>query len=129
MPESRSNWKILPSEISHYILQLVTKKDLCNCALVCKGWLPPTQTLLYSKVSIKHFEQLEQFQQTVEQDSRLGLMVKKLYVGCIFMDKKDKNVLKMKGFSLLTTLLSTCLPNLEILQDSAAISYIPVLDA
>lgn len=75
----RANWSCLPLEIHQYVFQhLYREEDLLNCALVCKAWLSPAQTRLYSRVEIKNSAQLEKFQYTMRYAPHLGKKVKQL---------------------------------------------------
>lgn len=117
----------LPREICHRILQNLGKRDLCNCSLVCRAWLPSVHTLLYAKVVIRHLDQLKQFHRTVEQDAQLGLKVKSLMLNIQIWEDRDK--IKKEMQNILTALFSTCLPNLEILHDDFSFIYIPLQQA
>lgn len=111
----------LSLEVYHNILKRLDKKDIYNCALVCKAWLIPAKTLLYTDVELKHFKQLERFHRTVEHNLQLSMMVK-----CFTLkDSLRGNWLTFRSEALhiLDALFSTCLLNLETLRDEAAISY------
>lgn len=126
------NWKCLPAEVLHYILKLALPKDLFNCALVCKAWLLPTQTLIYSNVLIRRLDQFEDFHCTVEHNPQLGMKVKKLKILpklIYFANKKERIIIGRRKLRLLTTLLSTHLPNLEELDEDMLITYIPISKA
>lgn len=126
-----SNRGSLPTEIYLCILQQVDKEDLCKHALICKAWLPLVQHLLFSRVHIKHYKQLVRFTQTIQAKSRLEAMVKSLTMDNFIRDsqKKDRERIKEQVTFILTSLISTHLPNLETLQDRTSITYSPVLHA
>lgn len=119
----------LPSEIFNCIffhLQYMGIRNLCECALVCKAWLPSVQNRLYSAVYIQRLIQLEQFHRTVEHNLTIGSMVKNLTLSTfctdnawksskcdsVGSDKFKKDVL----YNLKSSLLLDCLPNLVILK-------------
>lgn len=121
--------KGLPSEIFNCIffhLQYMGIRNLCECALVCKAWLPSVQNRLYSAVYIQRLIQLEQFHRTVEHNLTIGSMVKNLTLSTfctdnawksskcdsVGSDKFKKDVL----YNLKSSLLLDCLPNLVILK-------------
>lgn len=127
-----SRWESLPSEINHYVFQQVGREDLRACVFVCKAWLPSAQTALYSKVSIKHIEQLEQFHQTIEHNPQMGIEVKSFDLGKIMKDNcdlKKRTALKKIIFNIMNSLLATRLPNLQVFRDCTAVSYVPIVDA
>lgn len=114
----------LPSEIQHYILERLYEKDLCNCALVCKAWLPTVQLLLYTKVSVRQPLQFEQFQQTVRNNTKLGKIVRSFLLN--IRKWVDRDTLEPTTLGILRSLFSTYLPNLEVLEDFASVIYTPV---
>lgn len=129
MVELHSSRDGLPSEIYNCILQYVDTKYLFECALICKAWLPPVRNRLYSIVCIKHFEQLGQFYQTVEQDPRLGMKVKSLILRDFPRnhDWEERDNITDGALNILTPLLYSCLPRLESLQDDTGIAFTPLL--
>lgn len=112
----KRNWKSLPAETYHYIFQKVLEKDILECVLVCKAWLLPTQSILYSNVCVDKFEHLKNFYRTVEHNPQLGMKVKKLELGDDFdldIFRTKAIIRKRKTLRILTSLLSTHLPNIE----------------
>lgn len=127
MQDFITNRERLPAEIYNYILQYVNTKELCKYALICKAWLPFVQVHLYSRVRLNRFSQLEQFHRTVEQNSTIGSKVRSLTLSNIVDNRSgDEHLLKERAIRILTPLLHTCLPNLEILQDQDSIIYTPL---
>lgn len=121
------NADTLPREIHHRILQSLGKRDLRNCSLVCRAWLPSARTLLYVKVVIGHLDQLKQFHRTVEHNAQLGIEVKRLMLNIQIWEDRDK--VKEEIQNILTDLFSTCLPNLECLRDDFSFIYAPLQQA
>lgn len=114
----------LPSEIHHCILECLEEKDLCNCALVCKAWLPIVRLLLYTKVIVSRPLKFERFQQTVRKNIELGKIVKtfRLHI----RKWVDRDTLEPTTLDILRSLFSTYLPNLEELIDFSSVIYTPV---
>lgn len=130
-----ANWSCLPLDIHQYVFQhLYRQEDLRNCALVCKAWLSPAQTRLYTKVSrIDRIEQLEKFHRTVEQNPQLGTKVKffslKSFKDANGLLQLNDHALNERAVGLVTTLISNCLPNLVQFDCLFMRTYIPILDA
>lgn len=130
-PHTLADWKCLPPEILYRILK-VSESDqvVWTCTHVCKSWLLPAQTQLYSDVYLTYFEQLECFHRAIEQHPALGLMVKRLEFDTFeIVDSQERVILQKKTSVLLTSLLNTYLPNLESLGLDVLCSYISVLEA
>ncbi|CAO3619532.1 unnamed protein product [Mucor hiemalis] len=121
------NWKSLPVEISHKIFLLVwwstgRTKGYCEVTLVCKSWTHPAQAVLFTNVTVRSFLQLKRLQDAMNHRPTLGKNVKTFM--CDVYDGE-----KTKKEDILTSLLSTHLPNVERFSSSQRISYLPIVNA
>lgn len=124
--EAHPNWKTLPVEILHKTFSLNAAKESCEIALVCKSWTHSAQTVLYSYVTISTLRKLKSFQNAVQNNPKLGKNVK--FFVCRVPSYSDTE--EAERDSILTTLLSMYLPNVESFDtEHHRFSYLPVLDA
>ncbi|CAO3612897.1 unnamed protein product [Mucor hiemalis] len=128
MTKIQQDWKDLPSEILLQIFLSATKADLRKCALVCKAWSDPAQSILYSNVIIVNPQQLQKFHGSITRTLHLGEQVKCLCVNSI-SSRYDQYPIENFSELLSNMLCSGLLTNLQELDISILNTYIPVLSA
>lgn len=108
------------------LFPLATKADLIEYALVCKAWLDPVRSALYSKVEVDNLSQLQKFYHAVDSNPLLGEKVK-----VFIADQPSGFGLENNGevVRLMSNLFSSKLPNLEEVDAEAANTYTPILNA
>ncbi|CAO3612893.1 unnamed protein product [Mucor hiemalis] len=126
MIATKQSCKSLPLEVLLKVFQSATKTNLREYALVCKAWLNPVQSMLYSDVKISTLLQLENYCDAVQNNPLLGELVKvfrsdnRLRWGTEETDKIAK---------LLSTLFNDGLPNLQEVKENALRTHDQILSA
>lgn len=126
MAATQNRFNNLPFEVLLEVFGSATKSELREYALVCKAWLDPAQTILYSNVEIRTTAQLKTFSDTTKHKTLLGERVKVLctdgYLGYGLSEGDEVS-------TLLSDLLYYGLPNLQELDDNCFKTYAPILRA
>lgn len=121
MEEAHPDWKSVPVEILHKTFILVETETLREISFVCKAWTHAAQAALYQTVSLRSLLQLKSFYDTVEHRPNLGKNVKKFSIPF----RPEEVQLKR----LVTTLLTTYLPNVEFFYEPYKSEYLHTMNA